>query len=206
MRANCRENAHNIFSFSKQSFFQITTSRQNGSFNRSLSYPSNLESHSSRISLSDHTSSPLPRFSPNSPRRDSDDSFQTVFNTISNFNNSDTETPGELLYSEPSPTYFSQLPFQPFASQLPGKTSHSPSSYNDASKILRPMSSNQPGAPSPMTDNQLEHEKDNFITQQQHLHDTNNAMIIHQLIHSASTTKSSTQSVHIAPIRAHRNF
>ena len=68
------------------------------------------------------------------------------------------------------------------------------------------MSSNQPDAPSPMTDNQLEHELDIFITQRKHPHDTNNAISIHQLTYSASSIESSIHSVHIAPTRAHRFF
>ena len=66
------------------------------------------------------------------------------------------------------------------------------------------MLSNQPDAHRQMTDNQLEHELDSFITQQQHLHDTNNAITIHQLTHSASTSETSTHSVNIAPTRAQR--
>ena len=42
----------------------------------------------------------------------------TVYNTISQFNNSDIETPDELANSEPSPSTFSQPPFQPFHSQV----------------------------------------------------------------------------------------
>ena len=56
---------------------------------------------------------PLPNFSSNSSCLDSDDSAQTVFNTISNFNISDFETPDEVFDSEPRPTKFSQPPFQP---------------------------------------------------------------------------------------------
>ena len=136
---------------------------------------------------------------------DSDDSTKTVINTISNFNNSDRENPDEFLDSEPSPTSFSQPLFQPIASHLPDKTSPSPSSYTDAAPIFSPMSSKQPDAASPMTDNQLKLELDNFITQQ-HLHGTNNALTIHQLTHSTSTSKCSTHSVDIAPTKAHRVF
>ena len=35
------------------------------------------------------------------------------YNTISQFNNSDIETPDEFANSEPSPSTFSQPPFQP---------------------------------------------------------------------------------------------
>ena len=89
---------------------------------------------------------------------DSSDSTQTVFNTISNYKNSDVETPDEYLDSGPSRTNFSPPHFQPIASQLHDETS--PSSYTDATPILSPLSSNQPDKPSPMTDNQLEHKLD----------------------------------------------
>ena len=102
-----------------------------GSFNRSLSY-SFFPFLSSRFSFSDLTSSPLPSFFSNSPRTDSDDSTQTVFNTISTFYNSDKETPDKFLDSKHCPTNFSQPPFQLIASQLPNKTSPFPSSYTDA--------------------------------------------------------------------------
>ena len=181
-------------------------SRQIGSLNRSLSFPSNLQLHCSRISLSKLTSFPLPSFSPNSPRMNSDDSTQTTFKARSNFDISDIETSDELPDSEPSPTSFSQPPFQPIASQLPDETSPSPSSYPNATPILSPKPSKQPDAPSLMTDNQLEHELYNIITQQQHLHGTNNALTIHQLTHLVSTSESSTHSFHIARTRVHRVF
>ena len=107
-------------------------SRQIGTLNRYISYPSILNRQSSRTSLSDLTSSPLPSFSSNSPGMDSNDSTQTVFNTISNFNNSGVETPDKFLLSEPSLTNFSQPPYRPIASQLPNKSSLSPSLYTHA--------------------------------------------------------------------------
>ena len=116
------------------------------------------------------------------------------------------EIPDELLDSKPSPTNFSQPPFQPINSRISNETSPSPSSYTDPTPILSPMSSTHPDAPSPMTDNQLDLELNNFITQQKHLHNTNNALTTHQLTHSASTSESSTHSVHIASTRAQRVF
>ena len=137
---------------------------------------------------------------------DSDKPIHTFFYTLSNFNHSDVETSDGFLDSEPSPTNFSQPPFEPIVSQLPDETSPSRSSYTDATPILSATSSNQPDAPIPLTDNQLEHEQNNFIAQQQHFHDTNNAITIHQLTHLASTSESLTYSVHIAPKRAQRVF
>ena len=42
----------------------------------------------------------------------------TVYNTISQFNNSDIETPDKFANSEPSSPSFSQPPFQPIHSQF----------------------------------------------------------------------------------------
>ena len=125
---------------------------QIGGLKHSLSYPSNLQLHCSRISLSDLTSAPLSTFSTNSPRTESDDSTQTIFNPTSNFNNSDVETLDEFLDSDPSPSFFSFSSFQPLASQLPNESSTAPSSYTDAFPILSPMSSDQHDPASIMTD------------------------------------------------------
>ena len=95
-------------------------SRHLGSFNRSLSYPSNLHCHSPNISNTDLTSSPLPSFTNNSPRSDSDDdSTNTIFHTISKFKISDVESPDEFQNSEPSPSTFSQTPSVHSTPQLP---------------------------------------------------------------------------------------
>ena len=69
----------------------------------------------------------------------SDDSTQTVCNTLSFFNNSDFDTPDEVLDSEPSPTTFSQLGFQPIAPPTPVEPSLSPSLHPDATPNLPPI-------------------------------------------------------------------
>ena len=85
-------------------------SRKIRSLNRSLSYLSNLQCHSFRISLCDLSVSPLPTFTSNSPRMDADDSMHTNFNTISQFNNSDIDTQDEFQNSEPSLSIFCNPP------------------------------------------------------------------------------------------------
>ena len=66
---------------------------------------------------------------------------------------------------------------------------------------------NQLDAASSMTFNQLIHELDNFITQQQQLHDTIIALTIHQLLtHSASTSESSTPSAHFEQKQSTKSF
>ena len=107
----------------------------------------------SHFTFSFQTSSPLPVFSTNSPRTDSDDSTQTDLNKISNFNNSDVKTSDEFLHSELSPSTFSKPPFQQLTSQLPNESSPAPSSYTDATHYLSTMSSDQPDPPSPKKHN-----------------------------------------------------
>ena len=53
----------------------------------------------------------------------------------------------------------------------------------------------------PITDDQLQHDSDVFITHQRQIHNTTNSLNIHQLTHSASTTESFMPSVQIAHTR-----
>ena len=95
-------------------------SRQIGSLNRSLSYPSKLQCHSPNISTSDLTPSPIPSYTKNSPRMGSDDNFSHIaFHTTSQFNNSDIETADEFQNSEPSASTFSQPISVHSTTQLP---------------------------------------------------------------------------------------
>ena len=92
------------------------------------------------------------------------------------FNISDIETPDEFIDSEPSHTNFSQPLFQPIIPPIPDEPYPSSSSHtNDTLPILSPLSSNEHVASSPTKDIQLEHNLDNFITNQQQIHDTNNS-------------------------------
>ena len=93
-------------------------SRQIGSLHRSISHPANLQNNLPIIPLFAFPppQSPHPNFSP-SMEADTN-SNTTVCNTISQFNNSDIETPDKFANSEPSPSTFSQPPFQPIHSQV----------------------------------------------------------------------------------------
>ena len=51
-----------------------------------------------------------------------DTSTNTIFHPISQFNNSDIETPDEIAVSEPSPSTFPN-PLQPFQTQIPDEPS-----------------------------------------------------------------------------------
>ena len=130
---------------------------------------------------------------------DSDDSTHTVFNTISQFENSDIYTPDGFKNSEPSPSTFSQPSF--YATQFTDESSPAPSSYTDANPIISPMNSDQPDPPSPVTE-ALEHELDNFINLQQQLLNTKN-LTFHHILHPDSSAESSNQKPTAVETRAH---
>ena len=63
---------------------------------------------------------------------DSDtNSNTTVYNTISQFNNSNIETPDKFANSEPSPSTFSQPPRQPLHCQIKIEPPSTPSCLTD---------------------------------------------------------------------------
>ena len=90
------------------------------------------------------------------------------------------------MNSELSPATFSRPLFQSINSQNLNESSQAPSSYTDTTPIPSPMSSDQPDPPSPITDKQLEHKLDSFITLQHHLHNTD-TLTLHELTHSITT-------------------
>ena len=53
-----------------------------------------------------------------------------------------------------------------------------------------------------MTDDQLEHDIDDFIKHKQQNQDTDHQLTIHQVTHSASASKTSTSSICFAPTHA----
>ena len=111
-------------------------SRQIVSLNHSLSYPLNLKCHSQVLPPFDFPPYPEPSITSNSSSMDSDNiSTNTVFHTISHFNNSGIETPDELVDSEPSPSTFSQRPFQPIHTQIADEPSSAPPSDTEATPI-----------------------------------------------------------------------
>ena len=91
---------------------------------------------------------------------DSDNtSTNTVFVTISQFNNFDIETPDEFADSEPSPSTFSQPPFLPIQTQITIERFSAPSSYTDSTLTYSPMTSEPPDHSSPV-DTEFENELD----------------------------------------------
>ena len=99
-------------------------SRQLGSLHRSNSHPANLQTQIPNIPLFAFPPPDSPIINILSSMNSDTNSDISVFHTISQFNNSDVETPDEFADSEPSPSthiqtnssVFSQPPFQPIQS------------------------------------------------------------------------------------------
>ena len=157
-------------------------SRRIGSLHRSISHPANLQNNLSIIPLFAFPPprSPHPNFSLS---MESDTNFNTTaYNTISQFNNSDIETPDEFANSEPSPSTFSQPPFQPIHSQVKIEPLSPSSPISHDTPTYSPLTSES-------SDNndqdhpQILHELDNFITPQQQMQHPQ-TLTIHQLSRS----------------------
>ena len=106
-------------------------SRQLGSLHRSNSHPANLQNPVPIIPL---FAFPPIDFVINIPSSTSSDtnSYTSVFHTISQFNNSDLETPDEFANFEPSPSTYSQT--------NPSNFSHPPFRLINASQPLPSIS------------------------------------------------------------------
>ena len=162
-------------------------SRQIGSLHRSNSHPANLQT---QFPINPRLVFPppdLPQFFISSGMNSETNSDISVFHTVSQYNNSDVETPDEFADSEPSPsTYtqttsltFSKPPFRPFQ---PHNQFTSPSTLSHISQITptySPFHSERSNNNSP--DNiETSEELDNFITLQQQLPYLH-TLTIHQL-------------------------
>ena len=122
---------------------------------------------------------------------ESDTNFNTtVYNTISQFNNSDIETPDEFANSEPSPSTFSQPPFQPIHSHVKIELPSPPSRISYVTPIYSPLTS-EPSDNNDQDHRQTSHELDNFITLQQQLQHPQ-TLTIHQLSRSITSSTPST--------------
>ena len=89
-------------------------SGQIGSFHRSIFHPANPQNPIPIIPLFAFPPPESPHINTSSGIDSDAYSGITIFNTISQFNNSDVETPDEFANSEPSKSTFSQPPFDPF--------------------------------------------------------------------------------------------
>ena len=116
----------------------------------------------------------------------------TVYNTISQFNNSDIELPDEFVNSKPSPSTFSQPPFQAIHSQVKIEP-HSPSSPISYVTPIYSTLTSETSDNNDQDQTQISHELDNFITLQQQLQHPQ-TLTIHQLSRSITSSYPSTPS------------
>ena len=114
----------------------------------------------------------------------------TVYNTISQLNNSDIETPDEFTNSDSSPSTFSQPPFQPIHSQVKIEPPSPPSPISTVVPTFSPLTS-EPSDNNSSMNTQLSHELVNFITLQQQLQHPQ-TLTIHQLSQSIISSSPST--------------
>ena len=123
----------------------------------------------------------------------------TVYNTISQFNNSDIETPDKFANSEPSPSTFSQPPFQPIHSQVEIESPSPTSPISHVTPTYSPLTS-EPSDNNSSVNTQITHELNNFITFQQQLQHPQK-LTIHQLSQSiiSSNPSTPTPSSHYTP-------
>ena len=128
----------------------------------------------------------------------------TVYNTISQYKNSDIEIPDKFADSESSPSTFSQPPFQPLHTQTFNEPSSAPSSHTDETPTYSTLTSDPPDHSRPV-DTEFEIELDNFITLQQQLHHCNN-LTIHHLSQTTTCSESSNPTSTTGDTRAHRVF
>ena len=161
-------------------------SRQIGSLHRSISHPVNLQNN---LPIIPHFAFPPPQSPhPNfSPSMESDTiPNTTVYNTISQFNNSDIETPDEFARAEPSPSTFSRPPFQPLHSPVKIE----PLSPSSPISHVTPTYSSLTSESSDNNDQditQISHELGTFITLQQQMQHPQ-TLTIHQLSRSLPST------------------
>ena len=156
-------------------------SRQLGSLHRSNSHPANLQTQIQIIPLFAFPLPDFPIINISSSTNSDTNSDISVFQTISQFNNANVETPDEFADSEPSPSThtqdnssaFSNPPFQP----LPSVST--PSYATQVTPTYSPFHSDRSHNNYPDTI-QISAELDIFITlQQQLIHPQ--TLTIHQL-------------------------
>ena len=141
---------------------------QVGSLHRSISHPASLQNNLPNIPLFAFPPSQSPHHSASSSMESDINSNTTVYNTISQFNNSDIETSDKFVNSEPRLSAFSQLPFQPIHSQVKIESPSPPSPISNVTPIYSPLTS-EPSDNNDSENTQITHKLDNFITLQQQL-------------------------------------
>ena len=161
-------------------------SRQVGSLQRSISHPANLQNPIPIIPLFAFPPPESPHINTSSGMDFDANLDITVFHTISQFDNSDLETPVEFANSEPSPSTFSQPPFNP--STPKPKLTISPSTLSHSSQVTptySPFTNERSNNNSP-DNTQISYELNNLITLHPH------TLTIHQLLSTITSSNPTT--------------
>ena len=161
-------------------------SQQVGSLQRSISHTANLQNPIPIIPLFAFPPPESPHINTSSGMDSDANSDITVFHTISQFDNSDLETPDEFANSEPSPSTFSQPPFHPIHSQAQTDSPSTLSPFPQGTPTYSPFTNERSNNNSP-DNTQISFELSTLITLQQQVQHPH-TLTIHQLL---STIKSS---------------
>ena len=153
--------------------------RQIGSFHRSISHPANLQNPIPILPLFAFPPPESPNINTSSGMDSDAISDITVFNTVSQFINSDFKTPDEFANSEPSPSKFSQPPFRPIQSQFKNDSPSTISHVSQATPTYSPFTNERSNNNSSET-TQISHDLNNLKTLQQQLQHPH-TLTIHQL-------------------------
>ena len=173
-------------------------SRQLGSLHRSISHPANLPTQIPIIPLFAFPPTDSPNINIPSSMNSDTNSDISVSHTISQFNNSDKETPDEFADSEPSPStptqtnssIFSKPPFRPIQTSHPLPSLSTTSYASQVTPTYSPFNSDRSHNNSP--DNiQISEELDNFFTLQHQLTHPH-TLTIHQLSSTVTSSNPST--------------
>ena len=160
------------------------------SLHRSISYPANLQSNLPVITLFALLPPELPHTNTSSSMDSDTNSNTTVYNIISQINNSDLKTPDEFDNSEPSLSTLSQPPFQQLHSRINVEPPSTPSSITNVTPTYSPLTSEPPDN-NRSVNTQISNELDNFVTLQRQLQHPQ-TLTIHQLSQSITSSNPST--------------
>ena len=161
-----------------------------GCLHRSISYPANLHNNIPIIPLFALPPPDSPHVNTSSGMNSDTNLNITVYRTISQFENFDQKTSDEFDNSEPSPSTFSQPPFEPMHSQTRIASPSTPSHISNVTPTYSLFTSEHSNNSSP-DDTQISYELSILITLQQHLQHPQTLTINH-LTSSISTSNTST--------------
>ena len=161
-----------------------------GSLQRSIYYPANLQNNIPIIPLFAFPPPESPHVNTSSGMDSDTNSNITVNHTISQFENSDQETPDVFDNSEPIPSTYSQPLFQPLHSQTRSEPHSIPSYVSNVTPTYSPLISERSNNSSP-DDTQKSYELDNLITLQRQL-EHSQTLTFHQFSQSITSSNPST--------------